>query len=121
MQPHSIRAFASLSCLLWFTAIFLAIFLMASCATEVNNPALERAREAYTHARQDRDLVARAGVALERARLTLEQAERVWTNDKDVVEAEHLAYLAEKRVEIARAVARRRLATEELQRIGARE
>jgi OmpA-OmpF porin, OOP family len=120
MQPHSIRDSASLASIFWFTAIFLAIFLMAGCATEVNNPALERARESYTHARQDRDLVARAGVALERARLTLEQAERVWTADKDVVEVEHLAYLAEKRVEIARAVARRRLAVEELQRMGTR-
>ena len=120
MQLNSIRACASPCSTFWFTANFLAILLMAGCATEVNNPALERARESYTRARQDRDLVARAGVALERARLTLEQAERVWTNDKEVVEAEHLAYLAEKRVEIARAVARRRLAVEELQRIGAR-
>lgn len=115
MHLNPIRVSASLAS----KFLFAAILLVAGCATEVINPALERARDAYAHARQDRDLVARAGVSLERARLTLEQAERAWTNDKDVVEAEHLAYLAEKRVEIARAVARRRLATEELQRIGA--
>ena len=121
MPFNSIRGSANFASIFEFTAIFLASFLMAGCATEVNNPALERAREAYTLARQDRDLVARAGVALERARLTLEQAERVWTDEKDVVEAEHLAYLAEKKVEIARAVARRRLAVEELQRLSTRQ
>src|SRR5919109_1131206 len=94
----------------------LVIFLAGGCGA-VSNPALERARNAYNRARQDREIVGRAAVALEKARLTLEQAERVWTADKDVLEVEHLAYIAEKRVEIARATARKRLATDEIHQL----
>jgi OOP family OmpA-OmpF porin len=83
----------------------------------VSNPALERARDAYNRARQDREIVGRAAAALDKARLTLEQAERVWTEDKDVMEVEHLAYITEKRIEIARATARRRLATDDIQQL----
>ena len=102
-------------------AVGAALSLMASlllgCGAAVRNPALERAKEVYNRARQDREVVARAAVALDRARLTLEQAERVWSTEKDVVEVEHLALVAEKRVEIARATARRRLAADEIQQL----
>jgi OOP family OmpA-OmpF porin len=97
-------------------AFFLASFLSLGCGA-VSNPALERARDAYNRARQDREIVGRAAVALDKARLTLEQAERVWTEDKDVMEVEHLAYITEKRIEIARAIARRRLAADEIQQL----
>jgi OmpA-OmpF porin, OOP family len=97
-------------------AFLLASILSLGCGA-VSNPALERARDAYNRARQDREVVGRAGVALDKARLTLEQAERVWTSDKDVLEVEHLAYIAEKRIEIARANARRRLAADDIQQL----
>ena len=91
--------------------------LSLGCGAAVRNPALERARDVYNRARQDREVVARAAVALDRARLTLEQADRMWLAEKDVVEVEHLAFVAEKRVEIARATARRRLAADEIQQL----
>lgn len=94
----------------------LAAFFILGCGA-VNNPALERARDAYNRARQDREIVGRAAVALDKARLTLERAERVWTEDKDVMEVEHLAYITEKRIEIARATARRRLAADDIQQL----
>jgi OmpA-OmpF porin, OOP family len=97
-------------------AALLASFLSPGCGA-VSNPALERARDAYNRARQDREIVGRAGVALDKARLTLERAERVWTEDKDVMEVEHLAYITEKRIEIARATARRRLAADDIQQL----
>jgi hypothetical protein len=97
-------------------ALSLMAFLSIGCGA-VQNPALERARDAYNRARQDREIAGRAGVALDKARLTLEQAERVWAEEKDVTEVEHLAYLAEKRIEIARATARRRLATDDIQQL----
>ncbi|HEY2918463.1 MAG TPA: DUF4398 domain-containing protein [Candidatus Binatia bacterium] len=97
-------------------ALLLASFLSLGCGA-VSNPALERARDAYNRARQDREIVGRAAVALDKARLTLEQAERVWTADKDVLEVEHLAYIAEKRIEIARATARKRLAADDIQQL----
>jgi hypothetical protein len=97
-------------------ALSLMAFLSIGCGA-VQNPALERARDAYNRARQDREIAGRAGVALDKARLTLEQAERVWAEEKDVTEVEHLAYLAEKRIEIARATARRRLAADDIQQL----
>jgi OmpA-OmpF porin, OOP family len=83
----------------------------------VRHPALERARERYQNARQDPEVVGRASVALDKAWLTLEQAERVWTMERDSTEVEHLAYVAEKRIEIARATARRRSAADEIQQL----
>jgi len=102
-------------------AALLSMTILSLGCGAVRNPALERARDDYDRARQDRELVRRAGAALDRARLTLEQAERVWTTEKDIVEAEHLAYVAEKRIEIARAIARRRIAADEIQQLNPRE
>ena len=101
-------------------AALLSMTILSLGCGAVSNPALERARDDYDRARQDRELVRRAGAALDRARLTLEQAERVWATEKDVVEAEHLAYVAEKRIEIARAIARRRIAADEIQQLNSR-
>jgi hypothetical protein len=97
-------------------ALSLLAFGLAGCGT-VRNPALERARNAYARARQDPGVVGRAAVALEKTRLTLEQAERVWASEKDVTEVEHLVYLTEKRAEIAHAIAKRRLAADEIQQL----
>ena len=91
------------------------VALFASGCSTVRNPALERAREAYERARQDPGVAGRATVALDKTRATLEQAERVWANEKDAAEVEHLVYLTEKRAEIARATAKRRLAADEIQ------
>ena len=93
----------------------LALFFLG-CAT-TRNPALDRARDAYERARQDPGVAGRAAVALDQTRLTLEKAERLWETEKDVAEVEHLVYLTEKRAEIARATARRRLAADEIQQL----
>jgi hypothetical protein len=58
---------------------------------------------------------------LDKTRLTLEQAERLWAEEKDVLEVEHLVYLTEKRAEIARATAKRRLAADEIQQLNQRD
>src|SRR5262249_20772603 len=94
-------------------AIFLLAALTAGCGA-VNNLALEQAHEAYQRARQDPLIVRNAGAALDKAGRTLEAADRLWTEEHDVVEVEHLAYIAEQRVEIARAIAQRRLAADEI-------
>jgi hypothetical protein len=82
----------------------------------VRNPALESARDAYQKARQDPMIVRHAAVALDRAGQSLQEADRLWTQEKNVTEVEHLAYLTEKRVEIARVTAERRVAAEEMQK-----
>jgi OmpA-OmpF porin, OOP family len=101
----------------WCAAAAMAVMVLAlstGCAT-VRNPALERARDSYQKARQDPAIVRNAGAALDRAGQKLEAAERLWTKEHDVVEVEHLAYIVEKRVEIARVIAQRRLAADEIQ------
>jgi ABC-type branched-subunit amino acid transport system ATPase component len=97
------------------TLLLLAAISIGCSSTVPNNPALERARDAYQRARQDPEVVGRAAVALDKAGQVLERAEILWTTKKDSIEAEHLAYLVEKRVQIARATARRRLAVDEIQ------
>ena len=94
-------------------AFGLLAFFLVGCGT-VRNPALDRARDAYEKARQDPGVAGRAAVALEKTRMTLERAERVWATENDVNEVEHLGYLAEKRAEIARVTARQRLAADEI-------
>ncbi len=98
---------------LWM-AVLLITALSAACST-VRNPALDRAREVYEKARQDPAIVRNAGTALDKAGQTLEAAEKLWAEERDVAEVEHLAYITEKRVEIARVTARRRLAADEIQ------
>jgi len=94
--------------------LLLLAVLAISCGT-VRNPALEHARDVYQKARQDPLIVRHAPAALQRAGQVLEDADRLWTDEKDVIEVEHLAYVIEKRVEIARVTAQRRLAAEEIQ------
>ena len=100
-----LRTLAALSVLLLTTA----------CAAGIN-PSLENARDAYFKARRDPVIARHAGATLDRAAVTLEEADRRWKKDKDVDEVEHLAYLTEKRVEIAKVVAQRRLAADKLQK-----
>jgi OmpA-OmpF porin, OOP family len=95
-------------------AVLLVAVLSAACAA-VRNPALDRARDVYDKARQDPAIVRNAGVALDKAGQTLEAAESLWKTEHDVAEVEHLAYITEKRVEIARVTAQRRLAADEIQ------
>src|SRR5688572_20638227 len=97
-------------------SLALLAFFFGGCAT-AQNPALDRARNAYERARQDPGVAGRAAVALDKTRLTLEKAERLWATKKDVAEVEHLVYLTEKRAEIARATAKRRLAADEIQQL----
>lgn len=96
-------------------ACVLGSLVAVSCAA-VRNPALERAHEAYQQARQDPLIVKKAGAALERAEQALRAADRLWAEEHDVAEVEHLAYITEKRVEIARVTAQRRLIADEIER-----
>ena len=95
------------------TLLFLFATLASGCAA-VRNPALESARDAYQKGRQDSLVVRHASAELDRAGQILHEAERLWIEENDAVEVEHLAYLVEKRVEIARVTAQRRLAAEEI-------
>ena len=114
----------------WGARLALAVLTIVSVGCgAVRNPALERARDSYQQARHDPEVVGRASVALDKAAQGLDQAERLWTEaakgtlpatQRELEEVEHLSYLAEKRVEIARAIARRRVAADEIQQLKSR-
>jgi OOP family OmpA-OmpF porin len=89
----------------------------AGCAAGPN-PTIERLRAAYDQARQDPDVSTHASVALREAGTTLNRAEQVWQEDRDSEEIEHLAYLAEQKIAIARARAEQKLAETEIEKLG---
>ena len=99
-----------------FRASLLFLIVLSTACAAVRNPALERARDSYQRARQDPMIARHAGAALDKAGQTLEAADRLWKQEQDVAEVEHLASLTEKRVEIARVTAQRRLAADEIEK-----
>src|SRR5262245_30390176 len=111
------RAKSVFFALLRTRAKLLLLAALAIGCGSVRNPALENARDLYQKARQDPVIARHAATALDRARQALEAADRLWKDEQDVDEVEHLAYIAEKRVEIARVTAQRRLAADEIRQI----
>jgi OOP family OmpA-OmpF porin len=86
--------------------------LTAGCTTvhEVN-PALQRARTAYSQAQSDPKIPAYAPVLMYEAGQMLQDAEQA----EEVEVMEHLAYLAERQAQIAGFVAEKRMAEKEIE------
>ncbi|MGE0681968.1 MAG: OmpA family protein [Candidatus Binatia bacterium] len=97
-------------------AAVLASAAVVGCAAS-RNAALERARTAYTQAQQDPEVSTNASLALHEAEAALRQTEQTWESSKDAQEVEHLAYLTEKKVDIARATAAQKTAEAEARRL----
>jgi OOP family OmpA-OmpF porin len=91
---------------------------VAGCSTIGPNPALEQARLSYTQAQQNAQLAANAPIAWREAEQALQKAEQAWKDDEDPEEVQHLAYVAERKVDIARASAQQKVAEVEVQRLG---
>jgi OmpA-OmpF porin, OOP family len=111
-MPRSYRGYACVG-----GAVLVAGAMLTGCATD-RSLALEQARTTYQQAAQDPLITAHAPVALQEAHTTLLQAERVWEESDDEREVEHLAYLTEQRVAIARERAQRHLAEEQVKSLG---
>ena len=95
-------------------ALTLAAGLMAAaCATTPPPAPLSQARSAYDYLAADPEVVKHAPVELYEAEGAVERAEAGWNQDADEVETNHLAYIADKRIAIARAVAQQALAEAE--------
>jgi outer membrane protein OmpA-like peptidoglycan-associated protein len=90
---------------------------MVTSGCSTTNPTLERARRNVASTEQDPQVSANAPVALHEAGQALRRAEESWEKTGDEEELEHLAYVTERRVEIARAIAQRRIAETEAQRL----
>lgn len=88
------------------------VFVLAGCATEpVSTPSLVRAQSAYAKIRTDSSIAANAPVAAHEAKQALQQAELA----TDVPTQEHLAYLAERKAQIAVADAEKNMAEKEIE------
>lgn len=92
--------------------------LLAACASHAPLPALEQARSSVERASTDAAVGQYAQIELKEARDTLARADRVWTSDKDESEANHLAYLAQQRADIASNTARARQLDAQIQQAG---
>ncbi|MBI3247661.1 MAG: OmpA family protein [Deltaproteobacteria bacterium] len=87
------------------------------CAAR-NNQALERARASYMQARQDPQLVTHAPIALQEAETALNKAEQTWEETGKQKEVDHLAYVTERKIDLARTTAQSKAAEVEMQQLG---
>jgi OmpA-OmpF porin, OOP family len=90
-----------------------AALLLAACATPLPPESLVKAEEAYGAASSDPEVSKNAPVYLYEAKKDLDRAQQVWNKDNDDPRVEHYAYVAQKRVEIARELATKRVADAE--------
>jgi len=92
-------------------ALLIAVF-MSGCGPTIN-PALERARANYLQASQDTQIITHAAVPLQEAETALRKAEKVDDEDK----VTQLAYLANQKVDTARAEAQKKIAEATTERL----
>lgn len=78
--------------------------LLAACASTAPNPVLEQARTRVDQVGANPEVASRAQLELKAARDTLARADKVWTDDRDAEETEHLAYLATQQAGTAEAL-----------------
>lgn len=97
-----------------------AILALAACSSTppVNND-LVAARNTLTQARSDPATAKAATVELDRANAALTRAETAWAKDGDDEQTRHLVYMAQRRTDIALAVAAQARADERLKEAGA--
>lgn len=92
-----------------------ACMLLASCAAPMKNADLEKAREAFTAAKMDPDVVKRAPLGLQTAESSLRVAENLYKADAEPEDVSHQAYLALQRTAIARETANQKIAEENVE------
>lgn len=101
-----------------FAAALLAAGLMAGCATRAPLDSVEEARTSVNRTANNADVVRLAPLELKSATDTLARADKVWADDRDAAEANHLAYLAAQRAEIANNTARARQLDADIKKAG---
>ncbi|MDA8523572.1 OmpA family protein [Acidovorax sp. NCPPB 4044] len=92
--------------------------LLAACATRAPLDSVESARASVNRAAGDPAVVQHAPLELKAATDTLARADRVWSEDNDAAEANHLAYLATQRADIASNMARARVLDADIKKAG---
>ncbi len=94
-------------------AVFLFVMGCATLSEQEMNTALERARAAYSKAQADPRIAANAQVAMYEASQALQNAEQA----RDREEMQHLAYIAERKSQLAIAIAEQKIAEKEIVRL----
>jgi OmpA-OmpF porin, OOP family len=84
--------------------VLLSVLMTAACTPAVNM-SLERARSDYQQAANDPAVKADASADLYAAEKLLQQAETSWREDHDSAETDHLSYLTDQKIDLARATA----------------
>jgi len=92
--------------------------LLAGCATQTTNERLAEAQQAVQAAEQDPNVTQYAPLALNDAREALSKAERAARADAPMEEVNHLAYLAQRKAQVAQAVARREMVVSAAEQAG---
>jgi len=93
--------------------------LFFACAHEMN-PNVTNAEAAYQMAQSDPLVASKGQVQLYEARKDLDQAKKAFNDDEDKEIVDHYAYLAKRRVDIARATAERSAAQQQVEALGER-
>ncbi len=86
---------------------------LLSCTTQ-NLPALEALQQDLLQIKADAVLASKASVALYDAEKAVKLANEAWLARTDQAEVEHLIYLAQRKIDITRYIARRKLIDDEL-------
>ena len=112
MNPYNKKSYLVYSLMLLCVAV---LFLVSACASvPLQSKALDRARSAYQTTKSTTDIETLAPVALYDAQIALEKAENV---TEDIQKLEHLAYIAEKKAQIAVLVAEGKSAEAEMAKL----
>jgi len=100
------------------TAVGVSLMSLGCSTIPARPVALEQARTKFAQAQQDPGVATNAPVALREAEEAVNRAEQTWEKDKNVREVQNLAAVAERRVEIARATATKKMAENESAQLG---
>ncbi len=102
----------------FFTSLAIMILTgsLVGCSV-ATPPTLIEARNSYQQAEKNPNMSGNAAVALRDAEQTLNRAEREWQLNRDEAEAEHLAYLTKRQVDIAQGIAERNMAEKDIERL----
>jgi outer membrane protein OmpA-like peptidoglycan-associated protein len=93
-----------------------AAVLLFGCATEPSQTVLS-ARDAYQQAAQNDQITQNAPVKLYEAEQALRKLNTAVDDNEDTADIDHLAYMVEQRVEIAKAAARQKMASNQLEQL----
>ena len=102
--PASSRFFAGRR--LW--PVLFTAAVLAACAGPQPNQRLDAARSAFEQARRNTARAEMSAAELDRANAALQRADRAWSKGEDRVEVDHLAYIAQREVDLAVAAGQRR-------------